>query len=128
MLLASPLMAVASQWINFGYFPLRGQVQLSVVTALIGALMGLALRRSALAAGALVVFAVGMFIWGSSSNVCDDLDAAARFNGHHVLASAEHAPAGDDEFDVLLRAAFAFAEDNSHGTDPAFPNRAADWP
>jgi len=125
VLLASPLLAVASQWINFGYFPIRGQVQLSVATAAIGALMGLALRRSTLALGALVVLALGIFVWGSSSNVCDDLDAAARFTGNHVLASAGDIPAGDNGFDVLLRSAFAFAEDNSHGTGAVFPNRAA---
>jgi uncharacterized protein YfiM (DUF2279 family) len=68
---------------------------------------------------------MGIFVWGSSSNVCDDLDAAARFTGNHVLASAENVPAGDDGFDALLRAAFAFAEDNSHGTDAVFPNKAA---
>jgi uncharacterized protein YfiM (DUF2279 family) len=125
VLLASPLLAVASQWINFGYFPLRGQVQLSVATAIMGALLGLALRRRALALGALVAFATAVFVWGSSTNVCDDLDAAARFTGDHVLASAEDAPAGDAGFDTLLRAAFAFAEDNSHGTDAVFPSRAA---
>ena len=125
VLLASPLVAVASQWINFGYFPILGQVQLSVATAVIGALMGLALRRSTLALGALVVFAMGIFVWGSSSNVCDDLDAAARFTGNHVLASAGDVPAGDEGFDVLLRSAFAFAEDNSHGSNAVFPNRAA---
>jgi uncharacterized protein YfiM (DUF2279 family) len=125
VLLAAPLLAVASQWINFGYFPIRGQLQLSVATAVIGALIGLALRRSALAPGALVVFAMGIFIWGSSSDVCDDLDAAARFTGNHVLASAGDIPAGDDGFEVLLHSAFAFAEDNSHGSDAVFPNRAA---
>ena len=125
VLLASPLLAVASQWINFGYFPIPGQVQLSVATAVIGALMGLALRRSALALGALVVFAMGIFVWGSSSDVCDDLDAAARYTGNHVLAFAADIPAGDDGFDELLHAAFAFAEDNSHGSDAVFPNRAA---
>lgn len=125
VLLASPLLAVASQWINFGYFPIPGQVQLSVATAVIGALMGLALRRSALALGALVVFAMGIFVWGSSSDVCDDLDAAARHAGNHVLAFAADNPAGDDGFDALLHAAFAFAEDNSHGSDAVFPNRAA---
>ena len=125
VLLASPLLAVTSQWINFGYFPVRGQVQLSVATAVIGALTGLALRRRALALGALVVFTMGIFVWGSSSSVCDDLDAAARFTGNHVLASAGDVPAGDGGFDALLRAAFAFAEDNSHGTDAIFPNRAA---
>ena len=125
VLMASPLLAVASQWINFGYFPILGQVQLSVATAVIGALMGLALRRSTLALGALVAFAMGIFVWGSSSTVCDDLDAAARFTGNHVLASAERIPAGDAGFDALLRSAFAFAEDNSHGTDAVFPNRAA---
>ena len=125
VLLASPLLALVSQWINFGYFPIRGQVQLSVATAVIGALIGLALRRSTLALGALVVFAMGIFVWGSSSNVCDDLDAAARFTGSHVLAAAWDIPAGDEGFEVLLRATFAFAEDNSHGTDAVFPNRAA---
>lgn len=125
VLLASPLLAVGSQWINFGYFPIRGQVQLSVVTAIMGALIGLALRRRALALGALVAFAIAVFVWGSSTNVCDDLDAAARITGNHVLVSAEDVPDGDAGFDMVLRAAFAFAEDNSHGTDAVFSNRAA---
>ena len=71
----------------------------------------LARRRRAPALGALVVFVMEIFIWGSSSNVCDDLDAAARFTGNHVLASAGDVAAGDDGIDRLLRAAFAFAED-----------------
>jgi len=125
VLLASPLLAVPSQWINFGYVPIRGQIQLSAATSVIGALTGLALRRRAPALGALVVFAMGIVVWGSWSNVGDDLDAAARLTGNHVLASVEDVPAGDDGFDMLLRTAFAFAEDNSHGTDAAFPNRAA---
>jgi hypothetical protein len=68
---------------------------------------------------------MGAFVWGSSSNVCNDLDAAARFTGNHVLAAAEDGATGDDGFDRLLRAAFAFAEDNSHGTGAIFPNQAA---
>ncbi len=125
VLLASPLLAIASQWLNFGYFPIQGQVQWSVTTAIAGALVGLTLRRSLLALSALVVFAVGIFVWGTSNSVGDDLDAAARATGNHLLASAEDIPAGDRGFDVLLRLAFAFAEDNSHGSDAAFPNRAA---
>ena len=120
-----PLLAIASQWLNFGYFPIQGQVQWSVTTAIAGALVGLTLRRSLLTLSALVVFAVGIFVWATSNNVGDDLDAAARATGNHLLASAEDIPAGDRGFDVLLRLAFAFAEDNSHGSDAAFPNRAA---
>lgn len=125
VLLTSPLLAVASQRINFGYVPIAGQIQLSVATAIIGALIGLGLRRRGPALGGLVVFAMGIVVWGSSSGVGDDLEVAARLTGTHVLASAEDVPPGDDGFDWLLRTAFAFAEDNSHGTDAVFPNRAA---
>jgi hypothetical protein len=34
-------------------------------------------------------------------------------------------PSGDDGFIAYMQTAFAFAEDNSHGTDPIFPNQAA---
>ena len=125
VLLVAPVVAVASQWINFGYFPLAGQVQLSVVTAIMGGLIGLTLRRNLFALGILVVFAIGVFMWGTATNVSNDLDAAARSTGLYLLSRAEEIPAGDAGFEKLMQAAFSYAEDNSHGTDAVFPNRAA---
>ena len=42
-----------------------------------------------------------------------------------MLSAADRIPDGDAGFARLLEVAFAFAEDNSHGTDPVAPNVAA---
>lgn len=42
-----------------------------------------------------------------------------------MLESADEIPKGDAGFAKLMETAFAFAADNSHGTDPVLPNRAA---
>jgi len=125
VLVAAPLLAVAAQWINYGYFPIAPQLRFGVAGAILGALAGLALRRSRTALAALLILAVGLFAWGTSTGVPDDLYEAARATGLHVLANAEDIPDGDDGFAGLLHAAFTFAEDNSHGTDPVQPNKAA---
>ena len=125
VLVVAPLLAVASQWINYGYFPIFMQIQLGVASAVIGALAGLSLRRSPMALAALVIVVAGLFAWGTSTGIPDDLYAAARSTGDHLLASAEEIPSGDDGFAMLLHSAFIFAEDNSHGTDAVLPNKAA---
>ncbi len=125
VLIAAPLLAVASQWINYGYFPIYLQLQLGLASAVLGALAGLSLRRSRLALIALIVLGLGLFVWGASTGITDELDVAARATGLHVLENAEQIPEGDEGFAELLHLAFTFAEDNSHGTDAVLPNKAA---
>jgi uncharacterized protein YfiM (DUF2279 family) len=125
ILFAAPLMAVITQWINYGYFPIGPQLLLGVVSAILGALAGIVLRRSWTALAVMVLFAVGLFIWGTSTGVPDDLYEAARVTGLSLLLNADEIPKGDDGFAMLLHDAFTFAEDNSHGTDAVTPNKAA---
>ncbi len=113
------------KWVNFGYFPIAPQFWLITASALLGALAGLALRRSIAALAGLVALAVGLVAWGASTGVPDDLDEAWRATTRHVLENAGNVPQGDAGFARLLQVAFAYAEDNSHGTDPVLPNRAA---
>jgi hypothetical protein len=125
VLLAAPLLAIGALWANCGYFPIRPQILIAAISALLGALAAIALRRSLLAAGALAAIVGGLFVWGTATGIGDDLDAAARAVSQHVLAAAREVPDGDAGFARLLEVAFAFAEDNSHGTDAVLPNRAA---
>lgn len=125
VLLLSPVLAVGSQWINHGYFPAPVQLQLSIASATLGALVGLALRRSLLCILGLGVFVAAILAWGLSTGISDNLDAAARATGLHLLDSMENIPDGDEGYIALMKLAFAFAEDNSHGTDPIVPNQAA---
>ena len=74
---------------------------------------------------ALVIVAVGLFTWGTSIGIPDDLHEAARATLLHVLENDQDIPNGDDGFAMLLHTAFTFAEDNSHGTEAVLPNRAA---
>jgi uncharacterized protein YfiM (DUF2279 family) len=83
------------------------------------------MRRSATALTGLLLFAVGLFVWGTSTGVPNDLYETARTTGLYVLENADDVPKGDEGFARLLHAAFTFAEDNSHGTDAVLPNRAA---
>lgn len=125
VLLLSPVFAVGSQWINHGYFPAPVQWQLSIASATLGALVGLALRGSVLCIIGLGVFVAAVLAWGLSTGISNDLDSAARATGLHLLESMDDIPSGDDGFIAYMQTAFAFAEDNSHGTDPIFPNQAA---
>lgn len=125
VLAATPAIAVAVKWVNFGYFPIAPQLWLIGSFALVGALAGLALRRSVAAMAGLSALAVGLVAWGSSTGVPDDLDAAWRATSLHIIEKAGDVPGGDEGFAELLEIAFAYAEDNSHGTDPVLPNRAA---
>jgi hypothetical protein len=125
VLILSPLLALLTQWLNYGYFPITFQAKFGVVSALLGALLGIALRKSKVGLAALVILPVGLFLWGTSTGISDDLYEFARATRLHVLDSADEIPEGDAGFAKLMEMAFAFAADNSHGTDPVLPNRAA---
>lgn len=125
VLIGAGLLAIVSMWINYGYFPITMQIQLGLISAIIGSLAGLALRRSAISLIVLIVFSVGLFLWGTSTGISDDLYEAARATGLHLLEHADEIPDGDEGFSELLKIAFKFAEDNSHGTDAVEPNKAA---
>ena len=125
VVLFATFLAVVSQWINHGHFPIAMQIQLAVVSVVIGTLVGYSIQRSLIAIVALIVFAGGLFVWGTSTGISDDLDDAARITGQHLLAKANEIPNGDDGFTAILQAAFSFAEDNSHRTDAVFANQAA---
>jgi len=121
-LVLAPLLAVVAQWINYTYFPIAQQVWFGVVSAVLGVLLGFILRRNVVAMAALVILAVGLFVWGTSTSISDDLYDAARATGLHVLETADEIPKGDAGFEKLMEVAFAFAEDNSHGRDPVLPS------
>lgn len=125
VLAASPLLAIAAKWINFENFPVSPQLQFIVIVAIMGALVGLVLRRSVIALLVLVTLSVSLLAWGASTGISNDLDAAARATGRHVLQHARDLPQGDAGFERLMELAFAYAKDNSRGTDPVFPNKAA---
>ncbi len=124
-LIAAPLLGVGTQWINYGYFPIQPQIQLSVASTVLGVLFGLSLRRSRTAMIAMIIFGVAIFAWGSATGITNELDDAARATGLHVLEHAHDIPAGDEGFVRLLELAFTFAEDNSHAADAVLPNQAA---
>ena len=125
VLVASPVLAVVAKWINFGYFPITPQFLFILAVAILGSLAGLALRRSRIALAGLMILAAGLSVWGVSTGIPDDLYEASRATAVHVLEFARDVPQGDDGFARLLEVAFAYAEDNSHGTDAVLPNRAA---
>jgi hypothetical protein len=121
--LLAPGLAVATAWINYGWFPIGAQVQVAAISAVLGALAGLALRRNLLAAGAFVLAAGGLFAWGTATGVGDDLDALARAKAQRVLAEAPGVPDGDAGFARLLEV--AFAADGADAADAVLANRAA---
>lgn len=125
VLVAAPVLAIGSQWINYRYFPILPQIQLSVTASLLGSMIGLALSRKPLALAVPVVAAIGLFAWGTSTAVSTDLATATQATSRHVLEMAKELPSGDEGFMALTRIAFAYAEDNSHGTDRVFANKAA---
>ncbi len=124
-LVLAPCLAVLTLWIDYGYFPIAAQLRVAALSAVLGALAGLALRRNLLAAGAFACLGGGVFVWGTATGVSNDLDAATRATGQHLLAAAAEVPEGDAAFGKLLEIAFAFAAENSAGGDPVLPNRAA---
>ena len=96
-----------------------------LLVAFLGGLAGLALRRNWAALGTLAILAGGLSAWGATTGVADDLYEAWQGTARHVLEAAADVPDGDAGFLRLLEIAFAYAEDNSHGTDAVLPNRAA---
>lgn len=125
VMLGTFLLAIASQWINYGYFPISMQIQLALVSVIVGSLVGLVLRRSVISLVVLIVFVAGIFFWGTSTGISEDLYEAARATAQHILENADEIPDGDEGFVELLQMSFAFAEDNSHGTNAVEPNKAA---
>jgi hypothetical protein len=125
VLLGTAILSIVSMWINYGYFPIAMQIQLALISAIIGSLAGLVLRRSAISLVVLIVFSVAVFLWGTSTGISDDLYEAARATSVHILENADDVSDGDEGFSELLLMAFKFAEDNSHGTDAVEPNKAA---
>lgn len=125
LLLGAPALALLAKRINFGGMPIWPQLLFIVVVAFLAGLAGLALRRSWAALTALAVLTSGLAVWGSATGVCDNLYDAWQGTARHVLEAAADVPDGDEGFLRLLEVAFAYAEDNSHGTDAVLPNRAA---
>lgn len=125
VLIAAPLLSVGVKWINFAYFPIREQLFFIVTVAILGGLLGLAVCRNRNAAIALVSLVALLFVWGTSTRVPEDLERAARAIGQHLLENSSEIASGDEAFNQLLRMAFSYAEENSHGNDAVFPNKAA---
>ena len=125
ILVGAGLLAIASQWINYGYFPIRMQIQLGLASSIAGSLFGLVLRKSLTALVVLAIFLAGLFFWGTSTGISDDLFELARATGRHVLEHAGEISDGDEGFVELLQLTFAFAEDNSHQADAIEPSKAA---
>ena len=125
VLAATALLAVGVKWLHFDYFPTREELFFILVVSILGALLGLAIRRNWIAAGGLAGLCGALFAWGASTTVPEDLEQAARVTGRHLLESAATIGSGDGAFGQVLRMAFEYARENSHGTDPVFPNRAA---
>ena len=121
----APVLAVATLWINLGFFPITIQIQIASVSAALGALAGLALRKNWIAAVGFVVIVGGLFAWGTSTGIGDDLDAATRAVGLHILSVADQVPDGDEGFARLLEIAFTFVDEHSERDDPILPNQAA---
>lgn len=124
-LVGAPLLAVLAKTINFGGLPIRPQLVSIIVVAFLGALAGFALRRSRAALITLLALTTGLAVWGTATRVPDDLYEAWRSTALHLLDQAGEVADGDAGFRQLLQIAFAYAEDNSHGTDAVLPNRAA---
>jgi hypothetical protein len=124
-LLIAPPLAIIALWINYDYFPISTQIQIATLSAALGSLAALALQRNLFAAASFVVITGGLFSWGAATGIDDELDAVTRAVGRHVMSAADRIPDGDAGFARLLEVAFAFAEDNSHGTDPVTPNEGA---
>lgn len=125
VLVATPMLAVGAKWFNFGYLPHGPHLIFVILAAVFGALAGLSVRRTRFALAAVVGLSVALFTWGVSTRIPDNLDEAARATGLYLLENSRDIPRGDEAFAILLERAFIYAEDNSHGTDPVFPNQAA---
>jgi hypothetical protein len=125
VLLGTPILGIGVKWANFGYFPIWSQLIFILVVSVLSGLAGLALLRSRLAAIALVAACGVLVTWAASTSVPADLEQASRATGQYLLANSEELVSGDAAFFQLLEMAFAYAEENSHGSDAVFANKAA---
>ncbi len=125
ILIGAPALALVAKWVNFGALPIWPQLVFILLVAFFGGLAGLALRRNWAALGTLAILIGGLSAWATSTGVCDDLHEAWQGTARHVLDAAADVPDGDEGFLRLLEIAFAYAEDNSHGTEAVLTNRAA---
>ena len=124
-LLLAPCLAVLCQWINYGYFPIFIQLQLGITSAIVGALFGLTVRRSWIASGVLVVLLAGLYLWGTSTGISDDLAEDARATGEYCLPMRMRFRVATKALPDFSNWLSCIAEDNSHGTDAVHPNKAA---
>lgn len=122
---ASPILAVVVKCINFGYFPFRMQLLFIILSSLLGACIGLAIRKSRSAAVLGTVLAIITLVWGTATRAPTTLEMAARATGFHILDNADQITKGDEAYLQMIQMAFAFAEENSHGNDAVVPNQAA---
>lgn len=125
VLIATPFLALLVKCLNFGYFPIRMQFAFIIVVSIFGALVGLAFRKSRLAAVLATSLAVGIIAWGTATRVPANLEMAARITGYHIIDHADQIGSGDEAYLQMIQMAFSFAEENSQGTDAILPNKAA---
>lgn len=119
------VLSVTAMWFNYGYFPVSVQLQIGLVSVILGVLVGFALMRSRIAIGALGSLAVLFFVGAASIGISDELDSAARMIGRKLLDQSDSVPNGDEGFVAILHRALEEAEENSNGTDAVFANKAA---
>lgn len=121
----TPVIAVGVKLINLGYMPLRNELWIICVCALLGALAGLAIRRSVMATVTLVGSLAILFTWGASTGVSNQLNDLAQATSLHLLENAQDISSGDRGFAQLMERAFAYAEEHSQGAKPIEANQAA---
>lgn len=122
--LFAPVLAVLAMTLNYGYFPIAPQLLLGSASALLGALLGLALQRSRPAAGLFALLLVALFAWGTSVRIPDHIATLARPAALRVLERVDEVPGGDAGFLRLVEETFAHSARMSPG-DPVLANRAA---
>jgi hypothetical protein len=121
----APLLAIASLWIDLGYFPIDLQIRLACFSTLTGAVAAIALRRRRITAAALVIGLCAFFAWITATGIRDELDTAARAVGRHVLDSAGEVPDGDAGQAKMIEIAFFYASTGTGEQDPVLANEAA---
>ena len=80
-LVGASVLVLVSLWINLGYFPIYFQSQLAIASVIVGSLVGMVLRRSTAALIILILFTGGLFVWGTSTGISDDLYELAAATG-----------------------------------------------
>ncbi|MAG56696.1 MAG: hypothetical protein CMJ83_10435 [Planctomycetes bacterium] len=118
-------LGIAAMWINYGCFPIELQLRIGVLCVIVGSWVGSAARRSRAALACAVVVVVGLFVWGTSTGISDDLYGAARTTGRYILAIEGEIPDRDEGLRTTLREFFRVASENSRRDDPVMANRAA---